>query len=102
VGSKVGKGGGYYLIRRPDQITLVEVIRAADGPVALLPCVSKKFYEPCRICPYQEVRCGLRHLFLDVRDATLKVLEGKTIQDIISDTKASAKAKPSRKTVRKR
>ena len=94
LGSRAGKGGGYYLLKKPSEITLVEVIRATDGPVALLPCVSKKFYEPCRICPYEEKSCELRHLFFEVRDATLKVLEGKTVSDI------AAKSRPAKKAVK--
>lgn len=92
LGSRAGKGGGYYLLKKPSEITLVEVIRATDGPVALLPCVSKKFYEPCRICPYEENTCELRHLFFEVRDATLKVLEGKTVSDIAAKSRPAKKA----------
>ena len=48
--SKKGKGGGYYLIKEPDEITLVRVLRVMDGPIALLPCVSLNYYEPCEHC----------------------------------------------------
>jgi Rrf2 family protein len=83
LGSKAGKNGGYYLIKSPEEIPLTAILRLMDGPIALLPCVSKKFYEPCRLCPYPEASCNIRHIFLEIRDATLKVIEGKTLSDLL-------------------
>ncbi|MBZ5856314.1 RrF2 family transcriptional regulator [Flavihumibacter profundi] len=83
LGSKAGKNGGYYLLRHPKQIPMVQILRLMDGPIALLPCVSKNFYEPCRLCPYPESSCNIRHIFLEVRDATLKVIEGKSLHDLM-------------------
>jgi len=83
LGSKAGKNGGYYLIKPPAEIPMVQILRLMDGPIALLPCVSKKFYEPCRLCPYPEGACNIRHIFLEVRDATLKVIEGKSLLDLM-------------------
>lgn len=97
LGSRAGKGGGYYLLKKPADIVLVDVIRVTDGPVALLPCVSKKFYEPCHICPYEEKNCRLRKIFLEVRDETLKVLEGKTLHDIIQKPVKPAKSAPDKR-----
>lgn len=84
LGSRAGKGGGYYLMKPPEEIMLVQIMRAMDGPIALLTCVSKLFYEPCKICPYPEPSCPIRKAFLEVRDATLKVLEGKSLKDLIN------------------
>lgn len=83
LGSKAGKNGGYYLLKPPKEIPMVTILRLMDGPIALLPCVSKKFYEPCRLCPYPEENCNIRMIFLEVRDATLKVIEGKTLQQLM-------------------
>ena len=44
LGSKKGKGGGYYLIKPPEEVKLAKVIRMLDGPIALLPCVSLNYY----------------------------------------------------------
>ena len=44
LGSKKGKGGGYYLIRDPEKITVASLIRVLEGPIAMLPCVSLNFY----------------------------------------------------------
>jgi len=81
LGSKKGKGGGYYLIKESDEIALAKVIRVLDGPIALLPCVSLNYYERCENC--EEEICGLNRVMADVRDNTLKVLENKTLKDIL-------------------
>lgn len=85
LGSKAGKNGGYYLMRHPESVAMVDVIRQMDGPIALLPCVSKKFYENCRLCPHPEPGCHVRHFFLEVRDATLKAMEDKFLIELLPD-----------------
>ncbi len=79
--SKKGKGGGYSLRVSPRKISLATVIRVINGPIALLPCVSLNFYEKCADC--NEEHCGLRKMMTITRDATLKILEKKTLNDII-------------------
>jgi Rrf2 family protein len=76
--SKKGKGGGYYLIKNPDEIKISTVIRLLEGPIAMLPCVSLNYYEKCDDCSSEE-RCGLNILMAEVRDSTLKILENKTL-----------------------
>uniref|UniRef100_UPI0040482D07 RrF2 family transcriptional regulator n=1 Tax=Roseivirga sp. TaxID=1964215 RepID=UPI0040482D07 len=83
LGSKKGKGGGYYLIKSPEEIPLAKIIRMLDGPIALLPCVSLNYYEKCENC--QEDICGLNVVMSEVRDSTLKVLENKTLQDVLRE-----------------
>ena len=82
LGSKKGKGGGYYLIKEPKDIPLSKVIRLLDGPIALLPCVSLNYYEPCAECK-SEALCGINKVMIQVRDETLKILENKTLEDIL-------------------
>ncbi|MCB9222926.1 MAG: Rrf2 family transcriptional regulator [Crocinitomicaceae bacterium] len=81
--SKMGKGGGYYLRMDPEEIKLAEVIRMFNGPIALLPCVSLNYYEPCDECVDEET-CGLHAIMLEVRDETLKIVANKTLKDILS------------------
>lgn len=81
VGSKKGKGGGYYLLKNPEQITAATLIRILDGPIAMLPCVSLNFYEPCSDCPHEEV-CALNRFMAEVRDNTLQLLQTKSLHDI--------------------
>ncbi len=78
--SKMGRGGGYFLKTAPEQISLARVMRIVEGPIALLPCVSLNFYRRCEDC--DEVNCRINTVFAEVRDATLAVLETKTLADI--------------------
>ncbi|MEO6233369.1 MAG: Rrf2 family transcriptional regulator [Ferruginibacter sp.] len=79
--SKKGKGGGYYLLQSPKKTTLAQAIRLVGGPIALVPCVSLNFYEKCADC--DEATCGLNKAMLLTRDATLKILEKKTLEELI-------------------
>lgn len=83
LGSKKGAGGGYYLLKRADEIKLATIIRVIDGPIALLPCVSLNFYERCEEC-IDEHYCGIRDVMKEVRDATLKILGERTLADMIN------------------
>ena len=79
--SKKGKGGGYYLPKDPSKIPVAASIRVVDGPIAMLPCVSLYFYKRCKNC--DEKFCGLHDIMENVRDATLSVLENRTLQDLV-------------------
>ncbi len=78
--SKKGKGGGYWFASPPNKIPLATIMRLIDGPIALLPCVSLNFYEKCKNC--NEKHCGLNKIMCEVRDASLSILENKTVADI--------------------
>ncbi|HVY70574.1 MAG TPA: Rrf2 family transcriptional regulator [Verrucomicrobiae bacterium] len=78
--SKRGTAGGYRLSRPPEQINLATVIRAIDGPLAPVSCVSEKFYEKCS-CPDEE-RCGIRSVMKEVRDAVVQIMERVTVADL--------------------
>lgn len=80
--SRIGVGGGYYLLMKPEDIMLSRVLRNIDGPIAMLPCVSLNFYERCEDCT-DEVTCGIRQTFIEVRDATLKILSETSLADIL-------------------
>jgi len=80
--SKKGKGGGYFIKADPSKTTVASVIRIVDGPIALLPCVSLNFYQRCKNC--DERNCGLHDIMENVRDATLAVLERRTLLDLKS------------------
>ncbi len=80
--SKKGKGGGYYLYKKPEDVNMVEIIRLMDGAISLLPCVSLNYYEPCEECR-DEVTCGIRDAFTGVRDETLKLLAKSTLAHIV-------------------
>lgn len=77
VESKRGVSGGYRLRRRPETITLAEIVRHIEGPLAPVSCVSEKFYEKCS-CP-DESRCAIRSIMKQVRDDIVKVMEATTL-----------------------
>jgi Rrf2 family protein len=79
--SKKGKGGGYFINKPPAETSIAAVIRIVDGPIAMLPCVSLYFYEKCKNC--DEHNCGLHGMMEEVRDATLGILENRTLQDLV-------------------
>jgi Rrf2 family protein len=90
--SKKGIRGGYTLSKQPDVIMLADVIRTMNGPIALVPCVSLNFYEACTICP-DESKCSLHHVMVDVRDATLAILESTSIMQLVDREKKQAKGR---------
>jgi Rrf2 family protein len=81
LGAKKGKGGGYYLIKEPQDINMAKVYRILEGPIALLPCASHNFYEKCTDCT-DEATCAVRKLMMEVRDNTLMILENNSLADI--------------------
>ncbi len=80
--SKKGSNGGYYLHQSPDEINMAEVMRLFDGAIAYLPCVTYKYYERCEECK-DEVTCGIRDAFLDLRNKTVEMLKGNTLTDLM-------------------
>jgi len=83
LGSKKGKGGGYYLLKDAREIKIAEVYRTLEGPIAMVPCVSLNFYEKCEDCPSEE-QCSVHGLMIQVRDNTLSILENTYLEDLIS------------------
>ncbi len=79
--SKKGKGGGYFLKQKPEKVKVSTVIRLINGPIAMLPCVSLYFYERCKNC--NEKHCGLHDMMIQVRDATLEIVENRTLKDLV-------------------
>lgn len=89
--SKKGTGGGYALAREPSSIDLREVMRAIDGPVAPLSCVSRNWYEPCVV----EDRCHARvTVWTRVRDAVLEALSEVSVADLAVDFRQHVDYRP--------
>ncbi|MCI0560514.1 MAG: Rrf2 family transcriptional regulator [Nitrososphaera sp.] len=80
--SKKGKGGGYALARSPEGISVGEIIRALEGPLAPVPCVSQLAYQKCEECK-DEATCGIRAVMQDVRDTTVQILDRESLADIL-------------------
>ncbi len=83
--SRRGVGGGYSLLKSPDTITLGQVIRILDGPLAPIGCVSKTAYQKCKDCPYTDAtHCPIQHVMLGVRNAIAEILDNYTLRDFAS------------------
>jgi len=80
--SKKGAGGGYALNKDPKDIYLSAILRLTDGPIAMVPCASLNYYHKCEECK-DEATCGIRAIFLDIRDANLEILSATSIADLI-------------------
>jgi len=85
--SKKGKGGGYYLSKKPDEVNIAEIYRLFDGPIALLPCVTYKYYRRCDECK-DETTCGIRKVVQELRDNTVNLLKSTTLAGIIEREEA--------------
>ena len=84
-----GKAGGYCLSRRAHLISLGEVIRVIEGPLALVPCVSRTAYRPCADCS-DEAACAIRIAMARVRDETARILDGTSLADAVAEDLAAA------------
>lgn len=85
LGSKKGKYGGYYLLKDPKDIRMVDIFRSLEGPVALVPCVSLNYYEKCDDCE-DEATCTINKLMIELRDKNLEVLRNKSLADLAFST----------------
>lgn len=81
LGSKKGKGGGYYLLKDPKEIQMTTIMRILEGPISMVPCVSLNFYEKCDDCP-DENACAVHNLMLAVRDSTLQIFRNTSLWDL--------------------
>jgi Rrf2 family protein len=79
--SKKGKGGGYALSKAPEQVTIGQIVRIIDGPLAPLPCASERAYVRCEECT-DENTCGTRQVMKRVRDAIAGILDSTTLSDV--------------------
>ncbi|WP_138466211.1 Rrf2 family transcriptional regulator [Poseidonocella sp. HB161398] len=82
VGAKRGRAGGYFLIREPERISLGELLQQIDGPIAPLPCLSRRSYRKCDDCADEET-CQLRHVFGSLFYNYLLLIESLTLRDLL-------------------
>lgn len=81
--SKKGKEGGYYMHKQASEISLADVMRLFDGPIAFLPCATHLYYEKCEECKDEET-CGIRSVFIEVRNETVELLKKATLEEIMN------------------
>ena len=85
IGSKRGRAGGYLLIKEPQSVSLGEILRQVDGPIAPLPCLSRRAYQRCEDCTNEET-CQIRRVFGEVFWAYLLLIESLTLADLLQKT----------------
>ena len=73
VEAKEGKGGGYFLKRKPKEISVAEIVEVLEGPVEVCQCFA---------CPIANV-CGQKDFWGEVGDKVKKAIEGKTLKDLV-------------------
>ncbi len=80
--SKLGAGGGYSLGKPADKITIGQIVRLLDGPLAQVSCLSKIAYHKCDECK-DEKTCEIRKIMKKVHDSTARILDGTTLSDAV-------------------
>ncbi|WP_426031285.1 RrF2 family transcriptional regulator [Cypionkella sp. TWP1-2-1b2] len=82
IASTRGRSGGYQLIKPPAEISISELLRLIDGPIAPLPCLSRRAYQRCEDCVDEE-SCRIRKVFADIFWSYLLLIESLTLADML-------------------
>jgi len=82
LGSTRGRSGGYQLLRSPELISVSELLRMIDGPMAPLACLSRSAYQRCADCS-DEKTCRIRRVFAEVFYSYLVLIESLTLADVM-------------------
>jgi Rrf2 family protein len=83
LGSNLGKSGGYYMLKKPEDVSLADIVRHFEGTISLMYCVSENAYRPCEFCK-DETECQIRKVFKEVHDTTYGILARTTLKDLIN------------------
>lgn len=89
VSSTRGAHGGYRLSRNPEKISMGEIVRVLEGPIAPMICATEG--EMTQICGYLEA-CKTRYLWAKVRDAVAHTLDTMTLADLVGASEAESVA----------
>jgi Rrf2 family protein len=84
-----GRSGGYSLIKAPRDISISEMLRLIDGPIAPLPCLSRRSYQRCEDCT-DEASCRIRKVFAEVFWSYLLIIESLTLEDMLRSSEVTA------------
>ncbi|NGM46258.1 Rrf2 family transcriptional regulator [Rhodobacter sp. SGA-6-6] len=82
IASTRGRAGGYSLIKKPAEISISELLRTIDGPIAPLPCLSRRAYQRCEDCS-DEAACRIRKVFAEVFWSYLLIIDSLTLEDML-------------------
>lgn len=81
VHSKKGKAGGYALAKAAGSISVGQIVRVLDGPLAPIQCASVNAYRPCGDCG-DETYCSVRLVMLEARNAISAVLDSRSLTEM--------------------
>ncbi len=81
LGSNLGKAGGYFLLKKPEDVSLADVVDYFEGTIALMYCVSEKIYRPCEFCK-DETTCQIRRVFKEINDTTYNLLSKTSLAQL--------------------
>jgi len=82
IASTRGRSGGYTLIQKPSSVSISELMRLIDGPIAPLPCLSRRAYQRCEDCT-DEATCRIRKVFAEMFWSYLVIIESLTLDDML-------------------
>ena len=82
IASTRGRSGGYSLIKKPAEVSISELLRLIDGPIAPLPCLSRRAYQRCDDCT-DEATCRIRKVFAEVFWSYLLIIDSLTLEDML-------------------
>ena|SRR5664279_5362567 len=82
LGSNLGKSGGYYLLKKPEDVSLADVVNHFEGTTALMYCVSDNLYRPCEFCK-DETTCQIRRVFKEINNSTNSILSRTSLKELI-------------------
>ena len=89
IASTRGRSGGYSLIKKPADVSLSELLRMIDGPIAPLACLSRRAYQRCDDCS-DEATCRIRKVFAEVFWSYLVIIESLTLEDMLRSDETTA------------
>lgn len=82
IASTRGRAGGYSLIKKPGDVSISELLRLIDGPIAPLACLSRRAYQRCDDCS-DEASCRIRKVFAEVFWTYLLIIDSLTLDDML-------------------
>ncbi len=84
INSARGPKGGYSVARPNDQISVLEIISALEGPIILVDCLDKS--ENCE----RNATCVTREVWAKIEASMKKTMAGITLQDLVENQEAKA------------
>jgi Rrf2 family protein len=98
IASRRGRSGGYMLIKPADEVTIGQVLRAIDGPIAPLSCISRTAYQACADCADEET-CAVRRMFAGTYAAQLLLFDATTLADALREEPDGIDSGPERSII---